>query len=89
MPYIIHAYKIRPVKVIHLKSIFGGMFNQYTLKCLDGAEELISEGSSNLYETEKDAIPKLLEQLNEIINTYEEKIKDWKNRKEYYERKLK
>ena len=88
--YFINHYKIRPVKIKNAREVCNGMFTEYRIKCLDGAEEYYTVvGGGHLYDSEKEAIPKLLEILNDVMTTYKEKLEEWGERKEYYESKLK
>lgn len=88
--YFINHYKIRPVKIKNAREVCNGMFTEYRIKCLDGAEEYYTVvGGGHLYDSEKEAIPKLLELLSTVIMEHKDKIENLTKRKEYYEGKLK
>ena len=87
--YIVDHYKVRPVKILSFKQVCNGMFLEYRVQCLDGAEEILKISSNHLYDYEKDAIPVLLEQLDRSIKEHNERLEQLKNRKQEYERKFK
>lgn len=86
--YIIHNYKIRPVIIKNKHERYNGLSMEYRVKCLDGAEESLTVAESRLYDTKKEALPKVIELLNTLITEYKCKIEAWTNRKDCYEKEL-
>lgn len=91
--YIITGCKVRPVKIINRKTPCGGMFNILKVRCLDGAEETHELGEDFVFNSEKEAIRKVMPRLNQHIAYCElfglnERLEQLKNRKQEYERKF-